>query len=169
MITSRSFILTMRNVSDKSCRENQNTHVLFCKHIFRISCRLWDEVENIIQPDRPYITVWLIRTACCIPKPTNAHSECDTYCFPTATIVSRTAHLNVALEGHCLSCLLHGDADRSLCIFTGHRVSRISIWPSSLNLWPPIYCFSARNRPQLFDNEWSLYNHNNCSFFLAMK
>jgi len=28
MIISRSIILTLRNVSDKSCRENQNTH--FC-------------------------------------------------------------------------------------------------------------------------------------------
>ena len=29
LITSRSVLLTMRNVSDKSCRENQNTHFVF--------------------------------------------------------------------------------------------------------------------------------------------
>ena len=28
-ITSRSVILIMRNVSDESCRENQNTHFVF--------------------------------------------------------------------------------------------------------------------------------------------
>ena len=35
----------MRNVSDKSCRENQNTHFVFCNFFFfRKSCRLWDNV-----------------------------------------------------------------------------------------------------------------------------
>jgi hypothetical protein len=29
MIISRSVLLRMRNVSDKSCRENQNTHFVF--------------------------------------------------------------------------------------------------------------------------------------------
>ena len=29
LITSRSFLLRMRNISDKSCRENQNTHFMF--------------------------------------------------------------------------------------------------------------------------------------------
>jgi len=28
LIISRSFLLRMRNVSDKSCRENQNTHFI---------------------------------------------------------------------------------------------------------------------------------------------
>jgi uncharacterized membrane protein affecting hemolysin expression len=38
MITSRSFILRMRNVSDKSCRENQNNS---CSNFFsRELCRL---------------------------------------------------------------------------------------------------------------------------------
>jgi len=29
LITSRSFLLRMRNFSEKSCRENQNTQVMF--------------------------------------------------------------------------------------------------------------------------------------------
>jgi len=45
MIISRSVILRMRNVSDKSCRENQNTHFVFSNFFFfRKSCRLWDNV-----------------------------------------------------------------------------------------------------------------------------
>ena len=40
------WILIMSNVSDKSCRENQNTHFLFNKFFFRKSCRLWDNVEK---------------------------------------------------------------------------------------------------------------------------
>jgi len=36
MITSRSFLLRMRNVSDKICRENQNTHFVFCNSFPKI-------------------------------------------------------------------------------------------------------------------------------------
>ena len=35
LIISHSFFLRMRNVSDKSCRENQKTHFLFGKYFFR--------------------------------------------------------------------------------------------------------------------------------------
>jgi len=33
-ITSRSYLLSMRNVSEKSCRENQKTHFVFSNFIF---------------------------------------------------------------------------------------------------------------------------------------
>jgi hypothetical protein len=33
-IISRSFLLRMRNISDKSCRENQNTHFVFSNFFF---------------------------------------------------------------------------------------------------------------------------------------
>ena len=46
LITSRSFLLRMRNVSDKICRENQNTHFVFSIFFFRKSYRLWDNVEK---------------------------------------------------------------------------------------------------------------------------
>jgi len=35
----------MKNISDNSCRENQNTHFIF-NNKFRKSCRLWDNVEK---------------------------------------------------------------------------------------------------------------------------
>jgi hypothetical protein len=44
-IISRVFLPRMRNVSDKTCRENQNTHFLF-SNFFWTSCRLWDNVEK---------------------------------------------------------------------------------------------------------------------------
>jgi len=34
LIISRSFLLRMRNDSDKSCRENQNTHFTFSSFLF---------------------------------------------------------------------------------------------------------------------------------------
>jgi len=36
----------MSNISDKICRENQNTHFMFNHFLFRKSCRLVDNVEK---------------------------------------------------------------------------------------------------------------------------
>jgi hypothetical protein len=49
-IISRSFLLRMRNISDKVCRQGQNTHFRFI-NVFRKSRRLWHNVEN-------YCRVW---------------------------------------------------------------------------------------------------------------
>jgi len=46
LITSRSLPLTVRNVSDDSCRGNQNTRFVLSNFFFRKSCSLWDNVEN---------------------------------------------------------------------------------------------------------------------------
>jgi len=73
-ITSRSFLLKMRNVSDKSCRENQNTHFVFSNFFFNRTVyeTMW---KNMVQPDRPQMTVRCMRISCCIPKATNTHSQ----------------------------------------------------------------------------------------------
>ena len=66
----------MRNVSDKICRENQNIHFMF--NVFfsqknRAVCEImW---ENIVEPDRPQMTIWRMRIACWIPKSTDTRSE----------------------------------------------------------------------------------------------
>jgi len=43
LFITRSFLLRMRNVSDKSCRENQNTHFVF-RNFFWKTCSLWENV-----------------------------------------------------------------------------------------------------------------------------
>jgi len=62
--------------SDESCRENQNT---FCVQSFFFSFenRTFYEVKwkNIVQPDRPQMTIWRMRIARRMPKNTNTHSE----------------------------------------------------------------------------------------------
>jgi hypothetical protein len=40
-------LLRMRNVSEKSCRENQNTHFILSNFFPRKTCRLWEYVEKI--------------------------------------------------------------------------------------------------------------------------
>jgi hypothetical protein len=65
--------LRMRNVSEQSCGENKSTRFTFTNPFFRKSYRLRD--KNIVQPDRPQMTVRPTRIACWIPKATNSLSE----------------------------------------------------------------------------------------------
>jgi len=36
----------MRNISDKSCRENKNTHFMFSNMSYWEMCHLWSNVEK---------------------------------------------------------------------------------------------------------------------------
>ena len=72
-ITSPS-VLRMRNVSDKSCRGNQNTHFVFSNNFFQKSCHLCGNVENV-EKTRPQMTIWCMHFACWVTKAIDAHSE----------------------------------------------------------------------------------------------
>jgi hypothetical protein len=96
MIIFFSMFLRMRNVSDKSRRYNQNTHILCLITFFRKSCRLWDNMEKYgraRQATDDNITRRM-RIACWITKAADTLWICNTYWFPTATVVTRT-RLNV--------------------------------------------------------------------------
>jgi len=56
--------------------------------------------KNIVELDRPQVTVWHMCVACWIPKTTNTHSEYVV--LSTATVVEKMC-LNVVLYVHCLS------------------------------------------------------------------
>ena len=74
MTISRSVLLRMRNVSNKIYIKNQNTHFVY-KDIFenRVVCEImW---KNIVQPARPQMTIWRMRTVRWITKATDTHSE----------------------------------------------------------------------------------------------
>jgi hypothetical protein len=66
----------MRNVSDKSCRENQNTRFVFSNFFFfenRTVCEIkW---KNIVDRGRPQMTMVRMRIACWIPKATNTQTH----------------------------------------------------------------------------------------------
>jgi len=64
----------MRNISDESCAEDRITHFMFNnppedRTVYEI---MW---KNIVEPDRPHITIGRMRIACSIPKATETHSE----------------------------------------------------------------------------------------------
>jgi hypothetical protein len=53
-IICRWILCRMRNVSDKSCRDNQNTHFMFSNLFPTIYEIIW---KNMVQPDRPQMTI----------------------------------------------------------------------------------------------------------------
>jgi len=53
MIISRSFLLGIRNISDKSCRENQNTHFVFSNFFFLNRAVYEIMWKNIVERGRP--------------------------------------------------------------------------------------------------------------------
>jgi len=76
-IISPSFHLTTRNVSHKSCRENQNTHFVFNNLVFFFENRVVYEKnwEIILERSRPQMRIWRMRITCWIPKATNTHTQ----------------------------------------------------------------------------------------------
>jgi hypothetical protein len=113
---SRSVLLRMRNVSDKIV-DKVKTHVL-CSVIFcRKSCRLWDNVENVVEPDRPQTTAWHMRFACCITEATNTHSEyVILFAFPRQQWLHRSHTYIVRLVRVQKSRFLV-----TRCLFLAHR------------------------------------------------
>jgi hypothetical protein len=79
---SRSVLVTKRNVSDKSCRENQK-HILCSTKFFPPEIHAVCEImwKNSAKPDRPHITIWPCAFSCRIPKATDAHLECEYLLF----------------------------------------------------------------------------------------
>jgi hypothetical protein len=109
MTISRWIVLRMRNVSNNSCTENQDTHTLSVQWLFfRKSCRLW-ECQQIWWSHKPQ-TISHLRVAYSIrtpirthaPVPTPKHTHTHTHCLFTATVVSCT-RFNVTLYVHCPS------------------------------------------------------------------
>jgi hypothetical protein len=74
LIISRSVLLRMRNVSDKSCRENQNTHFML-NNVFRKSTVYEIKWKNIVERGWLWMTAWRMRIACWIPNATNTHTQ----------------------------------------------------------------------------------------------
>ena len=172
MTVCRWSVLGMRNVWQKSCRENRNSCFMFSNPFLRKSFRLWNNVENYVgnrlAPDDSTIRRMLF--ACCITEATDTNTgTCNTYRFSTATIVSRT-RLNITLCIHCLSCCLLNTAKSfPLSVLFLHSVcfSYFSCLFSPILMYPAfsIFFFSSHFLPVFFPNLLSLF-HLFLTFFL---
>ena len=81
-------LLRMRNVLDKSSREDQNTHFIINRFLFRKLCRLWDNLEKCSN----------------VGQATDDNMAQATFQFFTTTQVSRT-RLTLTFYAPYPSCL----------------------------------------------------------------
>ena len=65
----------MKSISNKSCRETRNTHLILNNVFFEIRAVYEIMWENIVERGRPQLIIWRMRIACWIPKATNAHTD----------------------------------------------------------------------------------------------
>jgi len=105
---SRSFHLRMRNVSDKSCRENQNTHFVFHDDFFlnrALHEMMWKNIVDGAGHRWQYCACALHAAYLRLQTHTHTHTHtiCNTHGFSVATTVARTHH-NVTLYVHGLCC-----------------------------------------------------------------
>jgi hypothetical protein len=126
-LISRSVLLRMRNVSDKSCRENQNTHCTL-NNFFLENRTLYEIMwKSTVETARPQMTVWRLRIASRVPKATDTHSE---YVIPAAFPLQQWLHESASVLRYTNSACL------PYCSLT-NKCSRIHI-----NIAPT--CFGLR-------------------------
>jgi hypothetical protein len=57
MIVTCCIVLRIRNISDKSCRENQNMHFML-SNVFQKNCVVCEIMwKNVVGQDRPHMTI----------------------------------------------------------------------------------------------------------------
>jgi len=89
----RLVIFRMRNILDTSCKEKQNTHFMY---FFSENCDVYEVMwKDIVEPDRPEMTISRMRIPCWIPKAANTHCRNRQYLLLfNCKVVART-RLNV--------------------------------------------------------------------------
>ena len=93
-------LLRIRSVSNKSCRENQNTHFMFSDFLSEGLAVYEIMSKNMMEPERTR-TVWHLRVAYWISKPTRAqaHARARTP-SPTHTHTRMHAHIRMPSPTH---------------------------------------------------------------------
>ena len=78
----------MKHISEK-CRETRNTYFMPINFFFFENRSVYEIMwKNIVEPDRPQMTIWRMRIACWIPKAANTqhifyllHFPCNNGCM----------------------------------------------------------------------------------------
>ena len=125
----------MRNVSDKSCRESQNTH-FFCSATLK-NCAVCEICGKILPSRAGYRHT--LRT-------------CNTYYFSTAAVVTPTCP-SVTLYVHCLSYPLYVYHDLHVfCIIVSTKCTKLNC---PLLAW---CLFNFSDTPQIV-SKWGVQPH----------
>jgi hypothetical protein len=85
---TNSFLLRIENISDKYCKENQNTYLILRNIFFFENCAVYKTMfKNILQPDRSQMTIWRITFTCCLTNATkHTHRIINKYFFSALNI-----------------------------------------------------------------------------------
>jgi hypothetical protein len=103
----------MKNISDKSCRENQNTHLIF-NNFFVVYEIIW---KNIVEPDRLQMAIRHMRIICWIPRATNKYSGCVIF---SAFLLQQWLHEGASLLRYtCIACIvITGTVSQAIAVST---------------------------------------------------
>jgi hypothetical protein len=101
-----SFLLRMRNISDKTCTEDQHTHFMFTNFLKKM-CSLWANVEKYNTPRGNRWQHGARAFHAGYPRiQTHTFGICNTYCFSNTIMVVQMP-LNIMFYVHCPSCLTY--------------------------------------------------------------
>ena len=89
MIILRSVLLRMRNISDKSCRENRNTHFMFNKFFVLENLDIYEIMWKNIRTRRA-ADYTMAHGYCMLDTQVYRHTLriCHTSCFSAAKVVA---------------------------------------------------------------------------------
>jgi len=134
MIILAEFLLEWETFEAKFCRDKQNTRVEYDnfppptpltpenRAVYEI---MW---KNTVQPDRPQMTIWRMRTACWIPEATNTHSQ---YIVLIPFALQQWLRERVSMSRHTYSACPQRPSIHQFCkyqrIFAGaERIDRLT-------------------------------------------
>jgi len=106
LIIPRSLLLKMKNISDESSRENQNTQFMFNNFFFPLLNRaVYEKVwENVVERGRTQMPIWSVRVACWMPRASDTHSGCV---ILIALVLQQWMHENAPILRHtCIANLV---------------------------------------------------------------
>jgi len=106
VIISPSILLRMVNVVGKVVIKMKN--ILYSTN-FISENRAGYEVRQVymVEPDKPHMTIWHMRSACWIPKATNTHSQCViSIAFPRYWWLGVRTSMFLYTYVACLVCLV---------------------------------------------------------------
>jgi len=111
LVTSRSALLRMRNVSDKSCRENRKTRFVFSNFLFENGAAYEIIWKSIVERGRPRMAIWRVRIACWTSKAADIHSEYVKLIFYCNSGCTKAPHCYVFTY---IACLIYSNVIQQL-------------------------------------------------------
>ena len=142
MIISHSVLVRLRNVSDKICRENQNTQFML-KNFFLKNCHLWSNVKKCSRA-RQATDCDTVHALYMLDVIGYRHKLriWNTYCFSTGTMVMRM--LLKCCVFKYVDCLVYDWETISSHKYVNTHLSR-TILCTAVQLWENLCLYSIRH------------------------